>query len=172
MRTIAQRISEWRWRVAGRAQALRDDAGSALIELALMLSLVGVPLMLGTVYLATIFRASIEIANAAHAGALYGMRSSTYAEDTSYIISAAQAEASDFGTALSVTPTVFYACSNAEGGTQYATPALANAACTGSVHSLEFIQVVASATVTPLGSIAGMPGSITLSNTSVMEVQE
>ena len=151
----------------------REERGSALIELGLVLACLGVPTLLGIIYIGVILSDSIEIANAAHAGAMYGMRSSTYSSETSYIISSAQAEAPDFGTNLTVTPTTYYACSNALDGTHYSTQTLANTACTGgTTHALEFLQVVASATVQPLGKVAGLPTSITLSSTSVTEVEE
>jgi len=111
------------------------------------------------------------VSNAAHAGAEYAMTSATYASDTSYIVTAAQEDASGLGATLNVTPTVFFACSNAIGGTQYTTQSAATSGCT-SGHSLEFVQVVASATVTPVLSVPGLAKSVTLSSTSVMEVEE
>jgi hypothetical protein len=101
------------------------------------------------------------------------MRSATYASNTSGITSAAQAETSDLSSTLSVTPTVFYACSSAIGGTQYTTVSAANTACTGTGnHALEFVQVVASTTITPAGRVTGLAKTFTLSSTSIMEVEE
>ena len=152
---------------------LREESGSALIELAVVMSLLGVPLLLGTIYTGTLFADYIEITDAAHAGALYAMRSSTYAEDSTGTTAAAQADASDFGTNLTVTPSIYYVCSGAEGGTQYTNQALATAACNGgSSHTLEFVQVIASAAVTPSATFPGMSKSMTLSSTSTMEVEE
>jgi Flp pilus assembly protein TadG len=154
-------------------RGMRDDAGGSLVELGLMLSILGVPLMLGVVYMGNLEHYSIEISNAAHSGAMYGMRSSTYASNGTGITTAARNEASDFGTALAVTPTTYYACSNAEGGTTYTTQALATAGCTGTGnHYLEFLQVVVNGSVTPLGKVSGMARTVSLSSTSVMEVQE
>jgi hypothetical protein len=154
-------------------RGLRAEAGSALVELGLMLGFLGVPLLLGVGHFGVLLLDSIEITNAAHAGAEYAMRSSTFAEENPGIIAAAQNESSRIASNLTVTPTIFYACSNAIGGTQYSTQTLANAACTGgSSHSLEFIQVIASATVTPPVKAPGFANSVTLSSTSVMEVEE
>jgi Flp pilus assembly protein TadG len=151
----------------------REDCGSALIELALALSLVGLPLLLGTIYTGVLLFDEIEISNAAHAGALYGMQSSTFASDSAGITSATQTEAPDLGTGLSVTPTVFYACSSAIDGTQYSTQSAANTACTGGWnHALEFVQVTATYVATPFASIPGMQRTVTLSSVSVMEVEE
>lgn len=156
-----------RWRVS------RDETGSAMVELGFMLAILGLPLLLATSYFGVLLLDQIEVSNAAHTGAMYAMTSSTFAEDSSNIIAAAQAETNRFGSALSVTPNIFYACSTAIGGTQYSTQALANAACTGGTnHSLEFISVTASASVTPLGSFPGFAKTVTISSTSVMEVEE
>jgi hypothetical protein len=150
-----------------------QESGSAVIELALTLSLVGLPLLFGTIYAGVLMFDQIEIANAAHAGAMYGMQSSTYASDTAGMTSAAQAEASDLASGLLVTPTIFYACSAAIDGTQYTTQSDATTACTGgSNHALEFVKVTASYTATPFASIPGMQRSVALSSVSVMEVEE
>jgi Flp pilus assembly protein TadG len=159
-----------------RCAGLRDDNGSALVEVALFLSLVGVPMLLGTADLGWVVYDSSEIANAAHAGAMYGMQSLTYAENNSGITTAARAEAADFGTNLSVSPTTYYACSLAVNGTKYTgtnAETNATAGCTGSEnHPLEFVQVVTSATITPNIHWPGLPATFTLSATSVMEVEQ
>ncbi len=152
---------------------LRDESGNALIELALMTAFIGVPLLLGTMETGFLVYDSIEISDAAYAGALYGMQSATFAAESSTIISTAQAEAADFGTALSVTPTAYYACSLAISGTQYSTQAAANSACTGGTnHALEFIQVTTSATVTPIVHCPGLAKTYTLTGTSTLEVEQ
>jgi Flp pilus assembly protein TadG len=156
-----------------RWKGLRGDAGSSLVEMSLMLAIFGTPMLLGTVETATWVYGSIEVSNAAHTGAMYGMTSSTLANDSDGIIAAAQSDASDFGTNLTVTPTVYYACSAAIGGTQYSTQTAATTACTGAGnHPLEFVQVVATAPVTPPIHIPGLPKTFTLNGTSVMEVEE
>ena len=160
-----------------RCSGVRGERGDALIELAVMFSLVGVPLLLGTVQMGFLVYDSVEISNAANAGALYGMQNSGYASSSSGITSAAQAEAADFGTKLTVTPTTYYACTNAVGGTQYPTSSYtqpqAQTHCTGTGNvALEFIQVIASASVTPLIHCPGLPTSYTLTDTSVMEVEQ
>jgi Flp pilus assembly protein TadG len=152
---------------------LRDEQGNALIEMALCISLLGMPLLVGTVELGSMTYTSIEVSNAAHAAAMYGMISSTFAASSSGMTTAAQNEATDLGTSLSVTPTVFYACSQAVNGTQYSTQSAANSACTGGTnHTLEFVQVNTSTTVTPPIRCPGLPASYTLTGLSVMEVQE
>jgi Flp pilus assembly protein TadG len=156
-----------------RSLALRNESGSAVVELGLMLAFLGVPLLLAASYFGILLIDQIEVTNAAHAGAMYAMTSSTLAEDTANIKAAAQAETNRFGSNLTVTPSIYYACSTAIGGTQYSTQTLANNACTGGTsHSLEFISVAASASVTPPGSFPGHAKTVTVSSTSVMEVEE
>ena len=150
-----------------------QETGSALIELALILSLVGLPLLFGTIYTGVVMFDEIEISNAAHAGAMYAMQSSTYASDTTGITTAAQAEAPGLTEGLAVTPTIYYACSIAIDGTQYQVQADAAGACTGgSNHALEFVKVTVSYVATPFARIPGMQRSMTLNSVSVMEVEE
>ena len=152
---------------------ISDDQGGALVELAVVLAVFGIPLVLGTLYTGTLLYDGIEISNAAHAGALYGMQSMAMASDTAGITRAAQSEAPDFGAGLTVVPAVYYACSASEDGTQYATQAAATAACTGGTnHPLEFLQVTASGAAKPLANVPGLPSAVTLSRTSIMEVEE
>src|ERR1700677_876828 len=124
---LKQRVpTQW-----ARCRFLREEQGNALIEMALCISLLGMPMMVGTVELGNMIYTSIEVSNAAHAAAMYGMISSTFAASSSGMTTAAQNEASDLGTNLSVTPAVFYACSQAVNGTEYTTQSAANSACTG-----------------------------------------
>jgi Flp pilus assembly protein TadG len=156
-----------------RLRIVREQSGDTLVELALCVSLLLVPLVVATMELGVMVYDSIEVSNAAHAGAMYGMMGSTYAASTSAITSAAQAEAMDFGANLAVAPSVYYACSSAIGGTQYSTQSAATSACTGSGnHALEFVQVGTSVTITPPIKCPWLPNSYTLRGFSVMEVEE
>src|SRR5271165_6782401 len=151
-------------------KALGDESGDALIELALVVSLLFSPLLFGTVEMAQIVFDSIEVSNAARAGANWAMTNSTSSSLTAGLTSAAQAEASDFGTNLHVVPNVYWACSATLTGTQYSTLSAATAACTGtSNHPLELIQVSTNATVTLPIRCPGLPSSITLTGSSVTE---
>jgi Flp pilus assembly protein TadG len=172
-------LSQRQWpasRLWTRCKGLRGDRGSALIELAFIFAILGVPLLAGTAQMGLLVYDSIEVVNAAHAGALYGMQSLTYASNTSGIQTAARNDATDFGTALTVSSSTYYACSNAIGGTQYTgtnAQSNANTACTGSGnHALEFVQVNTSASVTPAIHWPGLPSSYTLRGTAVLEVEQ
>jgi len=153
---------------------LRGNEGSAFVELALLLSFFAAPLLMGTAETGFMLYDSIEVENAAHTGAMYGMMSATFAADSTGIQNAAKEEATDLSSNLTVTPTTYYACSAAVDGTQYASQAAATAACSGAGnHGLEFVQVNATAAVPlPIRVPGILPSSVTLSNTSVMEVEE
>jgi Flp pilus assembly protein TadG len=153
---------------------LRNNAGNAALEFAFAFGIFGTPLLLGSTEVAMLVYDSIELSNSAHAGAMYGMISSTFAGDTAGIRKAAQAEAADFGTNVAVTPTTYYACSNAIDGTQYSTQSAAALACpaNASNHYLQFVQVVSSMTITPPVTCPGFSKTWTVSGVSVMEVQE
>jgi len=141
--------------------------------MALCISIFGIPILFGTVDLGGMVYNSIEISSAAHAGVMYGMISSTFAADPAGVITAATNDAPDLNSVLVVTPTVYYACSQSLGGSQYASQSAANLACTGSSnHSLEFVKVFATATVHPAIRCPGLPATYTLVGVSVMEVEE
>jgi Flp pilus assembly protein TadG len=153
---------------------LRESSGGVALEFAFAFSFFGTPIMLGVSQVALMVYDSIELSNCAHAGAMYGMMSSTFAADSTGIQNAAQSDASDFGSNVSVTPSSYYACSNALDGAQYSTESAASAVCpaNASNHYLQFVKVVANMTITPPVHCPGLPSTFTLSRTSVMEVQE
>ena len=141
------------------------------MELALVVSILVPPLLLGVTDMAMVLYFSIEVSNAAHAGAIYGMPSSVLAGSTAGITAAAKAEAPDFLAAnVTVTPTTYWTCNTAQGGTTYATSAAAASPCSPA-YPLEFVKVVVSAPVSPPFHCCGIPATITLSSASVMEVE-
>jgi Flp pilus assembly protein TadG len=163
-------------RVLARCRGLLGERGDALVELGVITSLLGVPLLIGTAQMGILVYYGVEVQNAAHAGAMYGMRSLTYAANTSGIQTAAQAEASDFSTHLTVASSTYYACSLALGGTQYtggSAQTNAESGCTGGTnHALEFVQVNTSVVVTPLIHWSSLASSYTLRGGSIMEVEQ
>ncbi len=160
--------------IAKVIRRLRSNSGNAALEFAFAFGIIGTPMLLGTSELAILIYDSIEVSNSAHAGAMYGMMSSTFAADTAGMRNAAQADAADFGSSLTVTPTTYYACSNAVGGTQYPTQSAAAAACPANSgnHYLQFVQVVSSIKITPPMQCPGLPKTWNVSGTSITEVQE
>jgi len=166
-----------RWlRALSHCQGLRGSRGDALTELALFVAFLGVPLLLGTTEVGFLVYDSMEVSSAADAGSYYGMQNLTAAADNTGMTSAARSEAPDFGAGLTVTPTAYYVCSTAVGGTQYtggSAQANATAACTGGAnHPLEFVKVVTSASVTPPVHCPLLSTTFTVSGSSVMEVEQ
>jgi Flp pilus assembly protein TadG len=156
------------------ARLCASESGNAVVEFALGVSFLLAPLLLGTSELGFIIYESIEVSNAAHAGAVYGSYSNTYAADTTGIQTIARSEAADFGTALTVTSSTYYACSQAMTGTQYSTSTAAAAVCpsTASSHYLYFVKVNTTASFAPPIRIPGLPTTWTLTGSSVMEVPQ
>jgi hypothetical protein len=155
---------------------LRSERGSALVEVSLLIFVFGMPLLIGTSEMGFLAYDSMEVSDAACAGASYAMTSTTNAANTAGITSAAQNEAPDFGAALTVTTSSYYACSLALAGTQYTgTNAQANATagCTGATnHAVQLVSVQTSATVTPKVHFVSLPASFTVTGVSVMEVEQ
>ena len=152
------------------------ESGDAIIELALVIGFLFVPVILGLTDMGTLMYGYTEISSAAHAGAMVGMPNSTDASSTnSAITTAARAEASFFpSSSVTVTPTPYWVCNTAQGGTQYTgtnAQTNANAACTSPEYALEFIQVTVSAPLTLPFHCCGLPASTTLTSTAVMEVE-
>jgi hypothetical protein len=162
------------FRFLSRSRLFQEESGGAMVELAMLVYFVGTPLILATGQMGMLVYDSIEVSNAAHAGTSYAMQSTTWASDTAGITAAARGEAADLGTSLSVTPTTYYVCSNAMGGTQYTGSTAqsdANAACSGtSNRAVEMVQVNTSVAVSSLIRCPGLPKTYTLTGTAAMEV--
>ena len=159
-----------------RLRFVQNESGNALVELVVLVAILGVPLLLGTAEIGLMVYDSIEISNAARAGTAFAMQSSTFASNTPGIITAAQSDASDFGTRLTVTPLVYYACSNNITGSQYTgsnAQAAATSACVGGTnHPLQFVQVTTSITITSPIHCPGLTTSFPITGSSVMEVEQ
>jgi len=166
-------------RLTAWVEGLCDESGNALIELAMIFTFLGIPMLWGTSQMGVLVYDSIEVSNAANAGAVYGAKDTTHAANTAGITTAAQADATDFpranmgNSALTVTSNYFYYCANAVGG---ANPKLStNASCGAagtSNETMEFVQVTTSATVTPILKFPGVPSSYTVRGNAVLTVQQ
>lgn len=142
---------------------LRGEDGASLVELAVLLPMFGL-LLFSAVDFARAFYVGIEIAGAAHAGALYGAQSPS---DTVGITAAAQDAAPDV-TGLSVgTPT--YGCECAIASSTYVAncPAATKPSCSSS-NLVYRVTVTVTGTYTPLFPWPGVPSSIPFSSTAQM----
>ena len=86
---------------------LRENNGQAFIELALVLPIF-ILLLVGAAEVGRLAYASIEVSNAAHAGAVYAAQTHTTAQDAANIQLAATRDAPDV---TSLTATATYSCS-------------------------------------------------------------
>jgi Flp pilus assembly protein TadG len=140
-----------------RSKKLRNQKGSAVIEFGLggtMLLL----FLFGTADFGRLFYYSIEVANAAAAGAYYGTLKSSNMADTSGISSYAKQEAPDISN-LSVSSSEV--CQDSSG----------NSEDCGTAGAYKYVQVTASYTFNTLFSYPLIPPSVSLSNTVMMRGQ-
>lgn len=141
-------------------ELLRDEAGQALVELAVSATLL-TAVVLGAAELARAVYAAIEVSSAASAAVEYGAQSSTNAADTSGMQSAAQKEAGDV-TLGTTTPSLTYTCS--DGSSAGSPPSCATSA-------LETVLTVKTQiTFDPLIHIPGLPKTYTIYGQAVQKV--
>ena len=143
--------------------ALREDSGSALVELALG-SMLCMTLALGAGEFGRLAYAAIEISNAAHAGALYGSQSHTTASDNSGMQIAALQDGPDV-TGLTAQPSHFCTCSDGTASSCKSTD------CSTS-RIIEYVQVNTSGAVDPKIYVPGLPKTYTITGQAIMRVEQ
>ena len=151
-------MSRSRWRVLLRLSAMAlPERGGSLLELALVLPFLSL-LLIGVIDFGRAYYFSIEVAGAAHTGALYGTQNPT---DTTGMQNAALGDAPDVTSvpAMAMTATATYGCECSDG-----TSAVALCATQPScgVNVVNYVQVTTSATYTPLFHWPGIPASFPL----------
>jgi Flp pilus assembly protein TadG len=163
---------------------LRDNRGSALLELALTAPLF-VTLMMGAVELGRVAYYSIEVVNAARAGASYGSVnygnafSSSGQADTEQ---AAKNDAPDVSSLTVNTPLTYCVCetlntsSNAatfSGVTSCTDATITSCSGTDSTtqhYIIDYVKVVTQTTIDPLVHLPGLPNTYTLRASSRLRV--
>jgi Flp pilus assembly protein TadG len=158
-------------RLRTRRQFRDDEAGQALVELALTLPLLFL-LVWGSVEMARGSYAAIELSNSARAAVQYGAQSVGYAHDTAGITTTAENDANDIyainPSNFSVSSGITYICSD---GTNALIVAGQAAACSSSTAVVEQILTVnTQATFDPLVHIPGTSGPFTLKGRAVQKV--
>jgi Flp pilus assembly protein TadG len=146
----------------------RGDSGQAFVELALVLP-VFVLLLVGAVELGRLAYASIEVSNAARAGAAYGSQNHITASDTANIRLAATKDSPEVTSVSAVVTQACY-CSNAPG--TGITCSTAGSTCTSPDRILEDVQVTTTAPVQTLFGFPGVPSTVTLRGQAIMRVQQ
>jgi Flp pilus assembly protein TadG len=144
------------------AKGLLDpEFGGALVEFALLSPLFLV-FLFGMLDLGRWVYLGIEVTSAAHAGAQYGSLSLTNAHNTAAITTAAQNDAPDFGTGLTVNPTTSKCwCPSAPGTLVTCGTYPTNPCSTGT--QVVLLQVSTSGTYHPWISYPPFTSAITIS---------
>jgi Flp pilus assembly protein TadG len=145
---------------------IRDDIGQAFVELALILPIF-ILLLVGIAEVGRLAYASIEVSNAARAGAAYGSQNHVTASDTTNIQLAAAQDATDVTT---LTTTVAQACSCSNGTA--ITCANAGTTCISPARIIESVQVRTTATVNTAFHFPGLPSSFTLRGYASMRTEQ
>jgi len=149
---------------AGRNQATRrtSQAGSALIELALLFTVIML-LLLGVIDFALVIHQSMVVSEAAYAGAQYGAYSGN-AANTAMMKTIATNSATGIA-GFSATATTWCACS--AGGASVS----CSSTCTSYGTPVMYVQVVTTATASLLFQYTGIPLSVPLTGTCILRVQ-
>jgi Flp pilus assembly protein TadG len=153
-----------------------SDAGQGTLELALCLPLFAL-LILGSAEIGNLAWSSVQLNNAARAGAAFGSISRANAADLADIRTAAYNEAPNFITSPStqVTPTQVCTCVDSSG-----TPGAPDRGCTStnltSCPSPSVIQVAVQVNVqvpvTPFIHYLGLPATYTVNAQATMDVEQ
>lgn len=132
-----------RRRPMGFLRPNRQEAGSSLIEVALLIPVLTL-ILFGMVDLGRYVFLGIEVSSAARAGAQYGGQNRGTALDTSGIQTAAQNDVPDIPS-LAVTSSTFCWCSSSPGSNV----ACVLSSCSGTSNLIPLLQVNTSMTYTP-----------------------
>jgi Flp pilus assembly protein TadG len=141
---------------------LRDEHGSSLVEMALMLPVFAL-ILFGAVDFGRAYYLAIEVAGAAHAAAMYG---SIHPTDTAGMQNAAQDDAQNVPNLLVVAPT--YGCQCADGSSYNANCQTRPSSCPNSLDVVYRVNVTVNATYVPLFPWPGIPSSMAFSSSASM----
>lgn len=142
----------------------RGEEGSSLIELALMMPIFSL-ILVGSVQVAQLAYASIEVTSAARAGAEYGAQTHDTAADATGMETVATAAGPNVPN-MQAAATTFCTCSDGTAVT------CSNAGTSCSARINEYVQVNTTASVTSLFHIAGLPRTFTLKGVAVRRVEQ
>ena len=137
-----------RRRVTRRSRLTGPRAGGSVVEVALLFSFVLMPIFFGMIDLGRWVFLDLEVTGAAHAGAQYGSQSLTNAGNTAAIQTAAQNDAPDFGSSLTVTSSTTKCWCPSAPGTEVTCGVYPVNAC-ASGNQVVLLKVNTSATYTP-----------------------
>lgn len=144
-----------------------QDSGQSVLELAVCLPLF-VLLVLGTAEIANIAWASVQVNNAARAGAQFASLSHANAADTTDIETAAKNEAPKLTITFPTAPSQTCVCTDPTTGD--AATGDTCATCPSPNVPIDSVTVKTQAVVTPLVRYIGLPSSYTIQAQATMKV--
>jgi Flp pilus assembly protein TadG len=175
MTNLMKRESKKDWmrpwmQLSARPSVRCDEAGSALVELALMFPIFLI-LLVGSAEFGRLAYDAIEVANAARAGAAYASLGRNNAStSTANIALIQQAAIQDAPNVAGVTATYTASCYCSTGGTLVCTNALAS--CPSPARIIVYATVNTAATVGPLFNYPGLPHTFNLSGQAILRVEQ
>jgi Flp pilus assembly protein TadG len=145
---------------------IREERGQSLVEMALVLPFL-VFLLMGILEVGRYTALSIEVSNAARAGAQFGAQNLATAEDSDGIQTAALNEGQNIpGITVSLPPTIICEC--AEEPTVTGCPQT----CTPPDHEIVYVLVNAQGTFNPFFALPFLPTSLPVNGSSEMRVAQ
>lgn len=152
-----------------RSKSGASESGQALLEFVLVLPLL-LLFVLGAVDLGRLAYMSVEVSNAAHAGAQYGCQNAADAGNVAGMQAATVADAPDLVGSnngnLTATATSYCQCSDGSS----ANSSCSNPPACAGTHLVEFVRVSTTANYTPWFPYPGIPSSVTLHGSAVMQI--
>jgi hypothetical protein len=144
------------------AKTLLCEAGSSLVELALLLPVLFL-LLLGVVDFGRAYYLAIEVSQAAHTAALYGSQNPA---DTTGMQNAAVADAPDVPNFTTSSVTATFGCECADGSLPV--PGCTTNPSCGTSNVVDYVQVNTSASYSALFPYPGIPSTLTLRGSARM----
>jgi Flp pilus assembly protein TadG len=149
------------------------QSGAAFVELVIAMPVLVVVLM-GSADFARVLYYTIELTNAARAGAQYASFNSVQATEAANITTAARNAAPNISlsasdVSLASPPNKCY-CANNDGTGQPWSEVACNSTCSVSQHMVESVTVRVTKTFSTISRFPGIPSSLTLSRTATMRV--
>jgi len=144
--------------------------GSAIVELALALPLL-VLILVGTIDFARAFHTAMVLQNSARAGAQYGAQSTSFASNTSGMISTAKTSAStDLGAIDATAEETCYCASNTDPNVGNPSPNTCAGTCTTG-HLVVSVKVTAGASFSTITRFPGIPHTFRISRGATLRAQ-
>jgi len=163
---------------------LRDNRGAALVELALTAPLFFL-LMMGSLEIGRVAYYSVEVENAARAGASFGAVNVQNANTTASVVQAAKNDAPDVSSLIVVSPGQLCVCETVDTSTNSPSfnPTSGTTSCTSTTITsctaessssfqsvISYITVSTQANVDPMIHVPGLPNTYNLSGYSALRI--